>query len=55
MHDRGFAATREQSIAAVHSQCRNWVISGQTIAGPAPANGRYGPKADKSLRIGFVR
>jgi hypothetical protein len=50
-----------KNIAAVHSQCRIWVISGQTIAGQNPplsalvqkrtkccgaANVRYVPQAD---------
>src|ERR1017187_261048 len=55
------AETGIKTIAAVHSQCRSWVISGQTIASQNPrlsavvrkrtkccgaANVRYVPKAD---------
>jgi hypothetical protein len=44
------AETGIKTIAAVHSQCRSWVKSRQTIAGPKPTDVRYCPKADNLLR-----
>ena len=42
------ADTGNKRIAAVHSNCRSWVISGQTRQGLNPTAVRYGPKADKN-------
>ena len=46
------AETGIKTIAAVHSQCRLWVIRDRAIQYLWPVNVRYGPKADKLLRRG---
>jgi hypothetical protein len=49
------AETGIKTIAAVHSQCRSWVISGQTIAGQKPRLSAVAPIADKRGRRWIVR
>ena len=44
------ADTDTKTIAAMHSQCPLWVISGQTTHCHNRPNVRYCPKADKMLR-----
>jgi hypothetical protein len=49
------AETGIKTIAALHSQCRCWVISGQTIAGRNLPLSALSPLATKLVRRGEWR
>jgi hypothetical protein len=40
-----------KTIAAVHSQCRLWVISGQTVTSPKPEFVRYCPNSEQNVAV----